>query len=426
MSRSSSSPCRFSKRRPLVLSSSVNVPSAAASTRKRSLSIAVPASSGRGGCDRAGVNSTVRAAKPSSSTIAGSVPGTSIRPRRRAGSTLITVTRVRGTRARLRVERSILEERQGPLERCVAHHHVAMHLVARASADRVVRLAAQQLGPGEPEVRARERATVLQRAERGERLDREQPLLGMLVGLLEIEARRVDPAQNVLHAAAEQLPGPHRGVRAGGCLHVLGVAGDREARAREPLLELDAQLRQLGLHRQVIGAVAEQHLVHPGALQGRAEALGDPPDAVLGIVDAPDVGEVVVVRELLAREHAAPVRRRPAEHEPDLVELVAHPAREDEALDPEAGQDLRQLQRMPEAVGHVARRRTARRRSVGTLPDRSAGCARATPPRRGIRQAACSSARPRSGRRSSASAGGPRSAAGSPGSPRARSPDRRG
>ena len=99
----------------------------------------------------------------------------------------------------------------------------------------------------------------------------------------------------------------------------------------------------------------------PCALQCRAEALGDVFDPRLR-VGTGNV-EVAVRGQLLEGADLAAVGRAPPEHDPDLVDLVAEAAREDEAVDPEAGQDLGQLERMAEAVGHVADRR-------GSAPNR--------------------------------------------------------
>jgi hypothetical protein len=74
------------------------------------------------------------------------------------------------------------------------------------------------------------------------------------------------------------------------------------------------------------------------------------------------------VRQLLERQHLAAVGRPPAKHDPDLVELIAHAAREDEAPDPESGQDLRKLERMPEAVGQVPDRRRCRAEALAYVP----------------------------------------------------------
>jgi len=98
---------------------------------------------------------------------------------------------------------ALLEHRQRPVERLVARERVDVNLVARAPADRVVRVAAEQLAPGEPEVPAGERGPVGERVQRGERLSCEQPLLGALVGRLDVHPRRVDAPQHVLEPASE-------------------------------------------------------------------------------------------------------------------------------------------------------------------------------------------------------------------------------
>ena len=93
-------------------------------------------------------------------------------------------------------------------------------------------------------------------------------------------------------------------------------------------------------------------------LQCRAEALGDVFDPRLR-VGTGNV-EVAVRGQLLEGTDLAAVGRAPPEHHPDLVDLVAEAPREDEAVEPEAGQDLGQLERMAEAVRHVTDRRGLR------------------------------------------------------------------
>jgi hypothetical protein len=203
----------------------------------------------------------------------------------------------------------------------------------------------------------REPPAAAPRGQRGERLGAEQPLLGALVGLLQVEARRVDSPQHVLDPAAQQLTGPRGDLAGLQGRHVLAVLPDREGRAGEATLELLAPGRHFGLDAPVIGAVAEHDLVHPGALQARPKPFEQTPHPRFGVVGTGDVGELAVVVELLEREHRAAVRRDPVERDAEIVHLVAQPAREHEAVDPEAGEDLRQLERVAEAVGQVPRRR---------------------------------------------------------------------
>ena len=84
-----------------------------------------------------------------------------------------------------------------------------------------------------------------------------------------------------------------------------------------------------------------------------AEPLDDRPHALLRVVVPREAREVVVVRKHLARDDLARAGA-PAEDDADIVDLVAHAAREEEGADAEAGEDLRQLRRVAEAVGHVA------------------------------------------------------------------------
>ena len=137
-----------------------------------------------------------------------------------------------------------------------------------------------------------------------------------------------------------------------GSRRVLVVAADPERRA-ERLLEPGEDRRQLGLDRQVVRAVRKHDLVLTCAAHGLPEVLDDRAQALLGVVVPGEAREVVVVREHLARDD---FRRTgaPAEDDADVVDLVAHAAREEEGGDAEAGQDLRQLRRVAEAVGKVA------------------------------------------------------------------------
>ena len=107
----------------------------------------------------------------------------------------------------------------------------------------------------------------------------------------------------------------------------------------------------------MVGAVAQHDVVDVRPFKRSPEALMQRPDPRLRVIDARDVREVAVVAEELERQDRAPVRRDPIERDPDVVELVAEPAREQEALDPEARQNLRELTRMAEAVREVAGRR---------------------------------------------------------------------
>src|SRR5438067_1105941 len=102
----------------------------------------------------------------------------------------------------------------------------------------------------------------------------------------------------------------------------------------------------------------ELDVVHAGPLQRSPKPLEDVPHSPLRVVDARQVGEVRVVRELLEREHLAVIRRAPAKDHSHLVDLIPEPAREDEVPDPEALEQLRYLSGMSEAIGEVADRRS--------------------------------------------------------------------
>ena len=103
----------------------------------------------------------------------------------------------------------------------------------------------------------------------------------------------------------------------------------------------------------MVGAVGEHDLVLAGARDGLSEPVDDRANALLGIVIPREAREVVVVREQLAGDDLRGTRT-PAEHDADVVGLVAHAAREEKGADAESRQDLRQLRRVTEAVGEVA------------------------------------------------------------------------
>ena len=102
-------------------------------------------------------------------------------------------------------ERLLLDHAERPAELFVADEHVAVHVVARAAADRVVRVVAQEVTPGEAHVGVGEGLPGAEGAERRHGLGGEQPALGALVGLLYVHARGVDSAEDVLETAADEL-----------------------------------------------------------------------------------------------------------------------------------------------------------------------------------------------------------------------------
>jgi hypothetical protein len=86
--------------------------------------------------------------------------------------------------------------------------HVVVDLVDRAAADRVVRVVAQQLAPGEPQLPARmPEAGSREERQRAQGLGARQLPLAALVRLLQVHARGVDPAQHVRLRPAGQLAG---------------------------------------------------------------------------------------------------------------------------------------------------------------------------------------------------------------------------
>ena len=85
-----------------------------------------------------------------------------------------------------------------------------------------------------------------------------------------------------------------------------------------------------------------------------AEVVDDRAHALLRVVGRGQAREVVVVRQHLARDHLGRACA-PAKQDADVFDLVTQAAREEERADAEAGEDLRQLRRMAEAVGEIAR-----------------------------------------------------------------------
>ena len=99
----------------------------------------------------------------------------------------------------------------------------------------------------------------------------------------------------------------------------------------------------------MIGSVREQDRVAPGSLERSAEVLDDALDPIGGLVCRRELSEIVVVRQELTGDHLAP-RRTPPEQQVDIAET----AREEERREAEAGEQLRELRRVTEAVGRVA------------------------------------------------------------------------
>jgi hypothetical protein len=231
------------------LSVTVRVPSEAASRTRRSLSIEAP---GRGSFAPAGSSSIVRAANPLKLDDLGFGARKLDQAPARLGERVEDRRFVLGAAGPEALQRPLGELRHGPLQRLVADEHVAVSLVAGAAADRVVGVVSQQLAPGQPEVAIQGRLATVQLLDRGERLHREQPALGALVGLLEVQPRRVDAAQDVLEPAAEELAGPRWNVGRAHCGYVLAVARDLELRVGQASLELRAQRRQVRLDREVV------------------------------------------------------------------------------------------------------------------------------------------------------------------------------
>ena len=182
----------------------------------------------------------MRVAKPSSSTTTGSCPCYFDQPAAAVGERVRHRDPVTGAGAGCPADGSALEHGQHPFELLVADEHVAVNLVTRAAADRVVRVAPEQLAPGEAEVRGRERLAGAQDAQRTQRLGGEQPPLGPLVGPLQVQPGRVDASQDVLDPAAQQLPHVDGAGGRADRVNVVGVGGDPELGAGEPLLELGA------------------------------------------------------------------------------------------------------------------------------------------------------------------------------------------
>jgi hypothetical protein len=118
--------------------------------------------------------------------------------------------------------------------------------------------------PRAQQERQRARA-VAQRPQCSQRLDTQQPLLGALVGLLEIQPRRIDTARDVPQATAEQLSAPRRN-RAGSQLRdIVALAPYDKRRAGEPTLELRPHRRHLRLDAPEVGyrCTARRHGYRP-------------------------------------------------------------------------------------------------------------------------------------------------------------------
>ncbi len=104
----------------------------------------------------------------------------------------------------------------------------------------------------------------------------------------------------------------------------------------------------------MVGAVREHDLVSARVAHCVAEVVDDRAHALLRVVGRGQAREVVVVRQHLARDHLGRACV-PAKQDADVFDLVTQAAREEERTDAEAGEDLRQLRRMAEAVGEIAR-----------------------------------------------------------------------
>ena len=140
------------------------------------------------------------------------------------------------------------------------------------------------------------------------------------------------------------------GARSEQMLAQIGVHSAQELRRRGPVRTF-FELKRAGVTSSInmLWALA-------GALEPWPEALHQPTHPRLSVVRVRDVREVAVVGKELERQHRTPIRCDPVERDTEIVDLVAEPAREQKALNPEARQNLRQLQRMAEAVGKVTRR----------------------------------------------------------------------
>ena len=100
-------------------------------------------------------------------------------------------------------------------------------------------MVSEQVTPGEAKVRGRI-LRAAQRTEGGMRLDSEQAPLRRFVCLLEMHARRVDAAKDVLQAAADELALVLRQPFRRGCE---GRETPEPERCAVPPLELGAELR---------------------------------------------------------------------------------------------------------------------------------------------------------------------------------------
>ena len=128
-------------------------------------------------------------------------------------------------------------------------------------------MVAKQVPPGQPDVLVREARAVPERSQGCDGLRPEQAALGALVRLLQVHARGVDPAEDVLQPAPDELA-----LVRGQCLGLrLEV---REPPDPKDGPEFAADLRQLRLDGKVVGAVREHDRVLAGAGNDRIPLAG--------------------------------------------------------------------------------------------------------------------------------------------------------
>ena len=164
--------------------------------------------------------------------------------------------------------------------------HVVMRLVDRAPTDRVVRVVAEQLPPGVPELALRiPESRSGQHRQRAQGLGRLERPLTALVGLLERHARGVDATQDIRPRAAGQLA-LEGGQLAGLPLDGVGVVGEPSDLRLDVGLErpqVGEDLGQVVLEPRVVVAVAEEEVAKPGVGEHVPLGAQDVLDAVGGV-----------------------------------------------------------------------------------------------------------------------------------------------
>jgi hypothetical protein len=229
-----------------------------------------------------------------------------------------------------------------------ARAHLLVHLVARAAADRVVRVIGEQLAPRSAQPGALVRRAE-QRADRGPRLrPRAQLALGRAVRELDPGARRPHAEEQRRRLRSDQLAAVHGSLR-GRRLDRGDEVLEQRALYGEARRHRDAlrEVRGARVGRRVVDAVQEQDRLLSRERGELERALADRSGGLVGIRAHVARGVEITLAQL-AREHCAAVGRLPVELGRQDRLLVAVAAPEHERAQPEAREDLRQLCGMAE------------------------------------------------------------------------------